>query len=781
MISVQCLAIETIVVGEITDSRTGIPLQNANIYYKGTHIGCASNVDGMFMLRTQLDKERTLIISAIGYKTQHYRISPGQYMGIAVELEEKTNSLQEVFVLPGDNPAVALMERVRQERLQNDLTQHPQYEAQFYEHKELYISQITKKHLHRKLWQSLQRGMLQTQDSTFLIPLYRSDRIFLQKAKQDYTLTTIAERTDLFTETDYSVLLGGIDRPINFYHNQINLLGRTFMSPIAAAANQYYKFYITDSINTPRKTYSVQFRTKNSFFATFNGEMTIDSASAAIKDISVYVPRDNALNYLADLQIIQTYDSDHLLQNESLSLILDFAIKTDTSHIFPTVLLKRDIQNKQTITLPQIPIPTDSLTTPFDTAMDSLLQIPLVRVAKFASTIIHTGYIPTGTKVDIGNVTDIIQFNKHELLHIGLPLRTNENLWKNVSLSAYIAYGFKDQAWKGKGQIQVRIPTQRRHILNASYEDHYVWSEVSELDRVLRENSIGPRNMAFTTALFSNLYTNRNAINSATRQREMHIWSDNDWNKHLETSFHIRTGTMGYGSPLNGYQNIPYYHYTSLSAFFRLSWGESATDLYFRRIHRFSRYPILYLQAEAGAYRTNNMQQDDLYARLGISIQQYIPLGMCGEIDYAVQAGIIFGAVPYPMLQFFNGNQTYTFDPYRFTLMNQMQYAADRYILLHATWDMKGFLFNRIPGIQRLRLHELIECKMAYGTFHSQHNDVLPLPTYTQTMKIPYIEAGIGIGNILRVADIWVMGRLTNLKDTTTPRWGIRFRLHISP
>jgi hypothetical protein len=55
-------------------------------------------------------------------------------------------------------------------------------------------------------------------------------------------------------------------------------------------------------------------------------------------------------------------------------------------------------------------------------ALDSL---PLIRTAKWFATIATTGYIPTGTPVDIGHVQEILQVNQHEGVHVGLPFRTN--------------------------------------------------------------------------------------------------------------------------------------------------------------------------------------------------------------------------------------------------------------------------------------------------------------------------------------------------------------------
>lgn len=776
---------QTIVVGEVIDSHTGAPIANASLYFSGTKVGCASNEEGLFMLRAELERKRTLVASAVGYKTQRYTIESNQQVGITIALEEKTMQLDEVFVLPGANPALPLMERIRKNRASNDLTLHPAFSYTLQENKELYISDIERKHLQRKLWKSLSAGMLQVQDSTFLIPLYLSQTLLKKQGTQSHLLTPAFEKSCVLSETDYSLLLGGIETPVNFYQNTVSIFGNSFLSPLASSGSNYYQYFLADSVldEHQEKHYILHFKSKNPFFATFNGEMEVDSASCALRHMQVTVPSQNNVNYLSSLLLEQTYYPSKGIEKEELSLLLDFAVKTDTSHLFPTVLLKREIKGNEakqasTATLDTVPSPVLAVDSALVPKMNILEKLPIVQAAKFIATIINTGYIPTGTCVEVGDVCDIIQITPHEGLHLGFPIRTNERLWKNVSLGASVGFGTKDRAWKGMGQIKVNLPTSRRHILAAMYSDKYVFSEFSPMDHLLRDNSLGEGAMDLTSYLLQSVYTTDYAVNSLTRRREFHLWSEDDWTDHLETQFDFRWGRMGYGSPEVGYQNITSYRYNSLSATFRLSWEERKADFYFRRCYVHSRYPILAFYLEGGSYRTDAMRQDNLYARLGFSVQQRVPLGLCGYFDYAVQGAVILGSVPYPMLQTFNGNQTYAYDPYRFTLMNNGQYAADRYLLLHAEWNMNGLLFNRIPGLRYLHWRELVEVKVAWGAFGDQHNEILAVPSYLQSCQVPYVEVGVGIGNILRVADLYSVWRLTHRTDPTTPLWSMRFRLN---
>lgn len=798
---------ETIVVGTVFDAHTMLPLENASVYFQRTEVGCATNDEGLFMLRIESEKKLTLVVSAVGYKTQKFTIEPNQYAGIEVELEEKTTMLQDVFVLPGANPALPIMARARSMRDANSLIMAMSDDAPATS-MQLFISDIERKHLQRKLWKSLQQGMIAQEDSSYLLPLYSCVE---RGGVKD-------EHATLMTETDYSVLLNSIHDEVNFYANSITLFGKSFLSPFASSGNSYYNYYLADSIPSDSvqntgKAYLLHFKSKNPFFATFNGEMVLDSATCALRYINVSVPNEANVNYLNSLHINQQFYPNGTLQSEDLGIIFDFAVKSDSSHIFPSVTAIRKVSaapvyapvstpslspavfttspttyrqpsEKDTSSLiaenePFEPYDLPPMVDTISPIIDSLNNLPIMKVARFASYFLNTGYFPTRSVIDIGIFNELLQFNPQEKLHIGLPLRTNAKLWPHLCLEAYAGYGFHDHAWKGKGQIQYQLPTPRRHILGAYYWDHYMFPDITIMNQLTRENGIGYGLFGFSNAIIQNVFTNENACNTATRMREFHIWTENDWTDNVETRFDVRVGRMGYGDPMVGYKNIPSFQIRSVSGLLRVGFDERKVDLFFKRIHVYSRYPVIYFNAEFGSYRTEYMNQDNLYGRLNLMVRQQIPLGMGGQLTYIGAAGIVLGKVPYPLLSTLLGNQTYAYDPYRFTLMNNAQYIADKYVWLQMSWDGQGVLFNRIPGIRYLRLHELIEFKVAYGGVSEKHNEILALPDRVSSLSVPYVEVGVGIGNIFRVLDLYSVWRVTNRNDLSTPLWAMRFMFNI--
>ena len=767
-------ATETIIVGEVVNETTGEAIPNVNIHFRGTKIGTTSDEHGNYALRVDMTAKSQLVFSAVGYFTQRFDIDPGAMAGLQVAMREKTAMLTEIVVAPNENPALEILRRVREHRESNDRTKHPENSAVLQREQMLYVSHINRRHLRRALWRSLQEGMIAQEDSTYILPLYRETQSFRMAGQEMIPANDQRTQALILSETDYSTLLGG-EGNLNFYAPSVSLMGHAFLSPLASGGNLYYRYYLEDIADTLPSLEGgagvrLVFRTRNPFYATFNGEMVIDTTTYALRAFKAYVPPEVAVNYVNDIHISQTLAPNGLIAEETISALLDFSIKSEKAGtVFPSVLLTTSLRNPKAAAagyrdteISECREP--SATTSADSAFAKLDSLPVIRVAKWFATIAMTGYIPTGTPVDIGHVEEILQVNQHEGVHVGLPFRTNEKLSKVVSLEASVGYGFRDRSFKGMGRVSVNLPTERRNILQFEYNDHYVWSEVDDFDRMLRENSMGWGNFDFTAYAFQALFRDSLCVNTAIRQRQLQFHWFADWIHQMDTRSGVPMSIESHLFARAGWQTG--YAYQSAHAIARLSWGERKYDGYFMRRYAYSsRYPVLYLGAEAGHWADANYSK--IYFHLRAMLTQHANLGMGGTLTYALQAGVLMGRVPATLLWQANANQGYAYDPYRFTFLHGYQMMANRYVTLQTEWNGMGILFNMIPGVRWLHLRELVEAKIAYG-YNSQGAE-LGMPR-----SMLYTEVGVGIGNILRICDLYSAWSIT-----PSVQWAIRFRIHL--
>ena len=775
-------AAETVLVGNVHDAATGEPLQNVQLYFRGLKKGVVTDANGFFFMRVDLLKKDRLEVSLVGYKKQHYDIMPGQAVGMEVYLEERISTLSEVLALPGANQAIPLMEAVRANRQVNDVAKPIAATTHYF------ISDIHPRYLKRRLWKGMEDGMYMQPDSTFLIPLPKEG---------------------------YSQYMIPMPERFNFYESHLRLMGATLLSPLSPAANGFYNFSLMDSATVHydgkvEKHYRVHYFPKNSFNPTLEGVLTIDSATYGLREVTARVPREVGLNFLTDLRYNAQYMPDGALCREELQTLMEMAVKTDSSHLFPSLLAYRFSEPELVGAAPDTIQPFDSSYTAYlqsrmpkhavvlpddsviKAAQEALQETPLFKVVKWLTTTFYTGYMPTGTSVDIGGVNEIFRINNVERLHMGLPLRTNARMHERFSLEGYIAWGIKDRGLKYNAGFKWLLPTERRQQLRFSISDHYVEQDVSAFGALKNENGLGEDNLRFTSRLFNGMTNKAFTFSSLGRRQEVRIAMESDWLGSsgavptVETTFSLQFGRQGYGDAADyRYREAPMFGYASVRGLLRLSWAEKTADLYMRRRHLYSHYPVVYLGAELGSYRMPQAPSYAMYGLLNLMVRQDVSLGMGGRLQYLVEGGMVIGAVPYPLLSIMSGNAGYTYSPDRFTLMSNYQYAADRYLAAHVQWDGRGILFNQIPGVRYARLHELLELKIAYGSLSDKHRRVIDYQDYfgeqlMQPLRIPYVEIGVGIGNILRVGNVYSIWRLTNRQNPYSARWGVRFCFDLS-
>lgn len=787
------MAVETILVGNVRDAGTGLPIENANVFFKHTQIGTTTNAEGFFYLRLDVKATVKLTISAVGYKKEVFEIEPGISAGMEVLLEEKIARIEEITALPGENPAIDLMRQVRDNRRANAEPQVRMNDAEKTMHQDVnyYISDIQPRHLKKHFYQQFQSGMIMREDSSYIMPL--PDNL-----RADVALP--------------------LPETFDFYQATIPFHSVSFLSPLAAGANGFYRFYLVDSLvigygEQVEKHYIVHFLPKNTFDPLLHGTLEIDSATYALRHIEASASRNTNINYLNGLTYTADYMPNNQLAQEDLSALFEVGVKSDTTHFFPSLIAERKSRRQADIPLRRDTIIAgDSAVTSFlsgrrpqpiapdleDSVLlamkDSMMNIPLLRVARWLGEIVYSGYIPTGTCVDIGKVTDIIRYTPEEHLYLGLPFRTNQKLWPHVSLGGYVGYGFRDRGVKWKAEIEVLIPAERRHLLRLTASDRYAYTDVSAFDALKYENSISGTNMRFTSWILNGVQYNKNTAQcTAARRREVQIVSENDWtagagkSPGVETTVSVQIGRQGYGDPLAyGYYDQPSYRYASLRGIVRLGWHETTADFFTTRKHFSGKYPTLYVGAEMGSYHYDDEENYHMYGKLNVMLKQDVQLGVGGVLSYLFDAGLIMHSrqneLPYPILAVMNGNQGVTYMPERFTLMNMGQYAADKYMQMHLHWDGRGILFGRIPGIRYCRLHELVEAKMAWGGLSQfkAPDTVEKVAPNLQALTIPYTELGLGIGNILRIGEVYSVWRLTHRDDPAAALWAVRFRLHFA-
>jgi hypothetical protein len=160
-----------------------------------------------------------------------------------------------------------------------------------------------------------------------------------------------------------------------------------------------------------------------------------------------------------------------------------------------------------------------------------------------------------------------------------------------------------------------------------------------------------------------------------------------------------------------------------------------------------------------------------------------------GYLDTYLNAGKVWDAVPFPMLILPNANLSYIIEPLSWSLMNPVEFINDEYFSWDVTYFLNGWLFNRIPGLKRLKWREVTSFRGMIGNLSDKNNPEIntsgrlyEFPSGSGPMgKKPYMECSVGVENIFKLLRVDYVWRLSYLDQPyKIDKRGIRISMHVT-
>ena len=117
-----------------------------------------------------------------------------------------------------------------------------------------------------------------------------------------------------------------------------------------------------------------------------------------------------------------------------------------------------------------------------------------------------------------------------------------------------------------------------------------------------------------------------------------------------------------------------------------------------------------------------------------------------------------------------------------------MEFVMDQYADIFATYFLKGWLFNRIPLLNKLKLREVVSFRAIIGSLSEKNNPLFnaeglyALPAGTRMMSnTPYMEYTVGIENIFKFLRVDYIRRISYLEGLSeAEKWGIKLSLRFT-
>ncbi len=809
-ISQIIIAQDIVVVGQILSAENSEPLQAASVWFKGTNIGCTTNEEGFFMLRSNTP-QRTLIASVVGYKQRQIKLDYGKDQMIRIYLKEDISILDEVIAIPKQDEAILLLKKVYENRRTNNPENVTNISTTMNNVTAINLTNIKQKSLQRKLFKDLMNGAIEQTDTSLSLPVYINQSIYNLQLTPDSNVSTLLDSKqnaiNIFPPEHWQQIIAAYTPDINPYKPYSTILGRNFMSPIAPNAKLYYNLYLADStLINGRKNYQIRFMPKHNEGLLFKGDMWIDSVTYAITKTDITIPSYTSVNFLNSLNYgftTEPFNNSIFPNNEKQGIGLNVNLYPNKDIQYFGAILSEERSytntNSTTDTLSfkpeeeKIEIPIDDKLEETWNKIDSLNQTRIQKLSSWAVDIILNQYLHIW-KIDVGPILNLFHFNQLEGASPRLTLRSGESFAKHFTFGGYYGYGFKDQYYKGElisnglhsygGNIQWRFGPTKRNILSLTY-DH-------------KTERIGYDDMDIFAE--SRIHDIENLINSWVMiYRPVSVLMRKRIGAQYQYEqpgfkFKINAFTQNYYSnrfiPLiHKGAEAPYYSQIGLRTDFRLSWQQSSLDYFFHRIYLASRYPVIHLTAEGGYIKipasTLNEPFHSLFGKFGIYAQQHTALGF-GKIHWMFQANAVIGDAPFPALTMARSSRSSYRHDTDFMLLGSMELMSNFYTALNVRYQTRGYIFGYIPYVKKLGIREDIIFNIGYGYLSEKYksDNILALPanlykTNEEWNKIPYIELGFGFSNILKIGDIAFVWRLTH-RNSTNPEaqnFGVRWRV----
>ncbi|MBQ4407135.1 MAG: carboxypeptidase-like regulatory domain-containing protein [Bacteroidales bacterium] len=805
LITISAAYAQTKVRGTVTDGETGEPLPFVNIVFKGTTIGTISDVDGNFFIQAHVDSD-TLEFSMMGYTPYFYKVNKESFQEINVVLDTDNYELGEIVVHPGENPAWRIMRNVAANRKKNDPDRLDSYKFEVYNKMEVDINNIhgdfTDRGILRNFSFIMNYADTSAETGKVFLPVMITESlsdVSYRKSPQRKKEVIKASKISGVENESVSQYTGQMYINANIYKNYIPAFGHEFVSPVADFWKANYKFYLLDSAyQDGHYLYHLSFRPKHKQTFTFSGDMWIADTTWAVKKVQAKMATDVNINYINNYIITQEYDyvdSTWFLTKEEMFMDINF---TDSTMGFfgRKTMTRRNVEINPTFTdntFSQVAVEEtivedganqkddsywaesrhESLTEKernIYQMVDSIKEVPVFKTITNTVEMFISGYYKVKWW-EIGPYFKFLSHNEIEGWRVRFGGRTSNEFSTNLMLSAYGAYGFKDEKFKyGLGMLYLFNKNPRRGV---SVDVKHDYEKLGQSINALTEDNIMSTILARTKNIHLLL------VDEVKGEYEHEYF--NGFSNTIGAKYKNITPTkyipFRNASLDHDYQNLESYE---MSYNLHFCYNEKFVSGEFTRVSMGSSFPELDLELTAGIW--NDRGNFKNYYRAIAMISQKVSLGPLGKTRYILEGGKVYGNVPFPLLKLHEGNETYAFDKYAFNMMNLYEFASDTYASVTAEHHFNGFFFNRLPLLRKLKWREIIYGKGLVGDISNRNcrqNAIMDFPSTLGDVNKPYFEAGVGIENIFRFFRVDGVWRLSHLDKPGVSKFAVLVKMQV--
>ena len=603
-------------------------------------------------------------------------------------------------------------------------------------------------------------------------------------------------------------------REIDLYKNDIVILQNRFVSPLSRIAPDFYKFFLTDTIQIDgEKCVELSFTPHNTATFGFLGHVYVplNDSTMFIKRVDMKLPPRINLNFIESLYIRQDYvkaaDGSRLKTRDDMTIELSILPgaqglyarrntaydnhsfdKYPNQEIFNELgseIVLEDAYSKDNSFWETVSItPSTNGENKISDLVSRLRSVPAYYWTEKAIKLLFSGYIQTAkkSKIDIGPLNTFISHNDLEGFRFRFGGMTTANLSKHIFARGYAAYGIDDEKMKYSGEIEYSFNEKRYH--SREFPIHSIKaSHEYDIHRIGQD-------YMFTNA--------DNFVLSFKRQKDLLIAYKRNTNLEytLELKNNFSFNAILSHERLEATENVPFitnsglvqnhYNETTLCLQFRYAPGEKFYQTKSYRIPVNLDAPAIVISHTFGPQKF--LGNTFTINKTELSFQKRFWFSAFGYTDVILKGGHIWSKTPYPSLLIPNANLTYTIQPESFALMNPMEFVNDSYVSWDLTYWANGTIFNYIPLFKKLKLREVFCFRGVSGTLSNKNNPLYSnnlyiFPSAQQPVEMnwkPYMEISAGIENIFKCLRLDYVWRLSYKNLPGIDKSGLRLAVHVT-
>jgi len=742
--------------GKIIDSDTKIPLPFVNIIYGDSNFGTSTNIDGNFTINSKTPINE-FHISYLGYKSDTIFLdSKSSNNNLNILLEAKSYNLEEVIILPGENPANRIINKVVENRDVNNPEKMNSFSFTSY-NKMIYklgkdtLLRADSTYKKNKLEKNLEKHHLLLIETV-------NEKEFLYPDK--YKEEIVASKISGFNDPIFGLIASQV-QSLSFYNEFFEILDNTYLNPISKNSTKRYFFLLEDTFYNEKNDtiFIISYRPKKGkSFTGLKGFLHINTNKYAVQSV-VAEPLEEDKGMLVEIQQnCEFVENKQWFPKELITKITfkealsssgveDYDLIALGSSYISNINLNPEV-NKKDFNRVEVKIDEDA-----GNKLDeywtnkriqplSEVEIETYRIIDSISKAENFDKMLSGMEAFMSlnipvkcfdlPIFKIIDYNRYEGYRLGLGLMTNDKLSKYFSVGGYFGYGFKDKAWKYGGDLILNLHEETESKLHFSYANDVI--ETAGYDFLGTMNFTGSeifrRYMVKDMDLIEKYEVSFSFLSFQYLQTQIFY----------NQSYITATDNYTYETNPAVFENN--FTFNEIGVQFRYAYNEKFLQTLKSKYTMGTNYPIFYGNITKG---TDWLDGEYEYTKFEAKITKEFTFKTIGKTSIAATGGLIEGEVP--LTKLYNGHGSYE----SFTLESENSFGTMRMGEFYADRFL-SFYFKHDFG-NRLIKTKWFSPKFAIVTYYglgslsnkAKHNKSTPIKSFDKG----YYESGLLINNIL--------------------------------